>query len=38
MPSTFEGVSGHPLLGFTRDNKKSLKVIETERSPIAPGP
>jgi hypothetical protein len=36
MPSTFEYVSGNPLLGVTRDAGKGLKVIETERSPIAP--
>ena len=33
-----QGVSGDPLLGFTRDSEKSLKVIETERSPIARRP
>jgi hypothetical protein len=38
MPSTFEGVSGHPLLGVTREHEKSLKVIQTERGPIAPFP
>src|SRR5437016_8675328 len=31
-------MSGNPLLGITRDGDKRLKVIETERSPIAPGP
>jgi hypothetical protein len=36
MPSTFEGVSGDPLLGLTRDGDKGFEVIETERSPIAP--
>jgi hypothetical protein len=29
-------MSGNPLLGITRDSDKGLKVIETERSPIAP--
>ncbi|HJS67442.1 MAG TPA: tyrosine-type recombinase/integrase [Nitrospiraceae bacterium] len=39
MPSTFEHVSGgDPLLGLTRDGDKRLKVIETERDPIAPRP
>jgi hypothetical protein len=36
MPSGLEGVSGNPLLGLTCDGGKGLKVIETERSPIAP--
>ena len=35
MPSTFEGVSGNPLLGLTRDSEKRLKVIETKRGSIA---
>ena len=34
--STFEHVSGQPLLGLTRDGEKGLKVIQTERGPIAP--
>ena len=38
MSSGFEGVSGDPLLGFTRYREKSLKVIETERGSIAPFP
>ena len=38
MPSAFEGVSGHPLLGLTRDHEKRLKVIETEGGSIAPLP
>src|SRR5512140_2206807 len=38
MHSTFEGVSGNPLLGLTGYREKSLKVIETERGPIAPFP
>ena len=36
MPSGFEGMSGNPLLGLTGYREKCLKVIETERSPIAP--
>ena len=36
MPSTFEHVSGNPLLRLTRDGDKGLKVIKTERSPVAP--
>ena len=31
-------MSGDPLLGVTRDSEKRLKVIETERGPIAPRP
>ena len=31
-------MSGNPLLGLTRDSEKCLKVIETERGPIAPFP
>jgi hypothetical protein len=31
-------MSGDPLLGFTRHADKGLKVIETERGPIAPCP
>jgi hypothetical protein len=31
-------MSGNPLLGVTRDGDKRFEVIETERSPIAPGP
>ena len=31
-----QGMSGDPLLGFTRHADKGLKVIETERGPIAP--
>ena len=30
IPSTFEGVSGDPLLGLTRHADKGLKVIEPE--------
>ena len=30
-------MSGNPLLGITRDGDKGLKVIQTERGPIAPG-
>src|SRR6267143_743326 len=29
-------MSGNPLFGVTRDGDKRLKVIETERGPIAP--
>jgi hypothetical protein len=29
-------MSGNPILGVTRDVDKRLKIIETERSPIAP--
>ena len=29
-------MSGDPLLVVTRDSEKRLKVIETERGPIAP--
>ena len=29
-------MSGNPLLGVTRDGDKGLKVIETERGPMAP--
>ena len=29
-------MSGNPLLGVTRDRDKGLKVMETERGPIAP--
>ena len=36
MPSGLEGMSGNPLLGLTRDGEQGLKVIETERSPVAP--
>ena len=36
MPPTFEGMSGHPVLGVTRDGDKGLKVVQIERSPIAP--
>jgi hypothetical protein len=36
MCSTFAHVSGQPLLGLTRDGEKGLKVIQTERDPIAP--
>ena len=36
--SAFQGVSGDPLLGLTRDGEKGLKVIKTERGPIAPCP
>lgn len=38
MPSAFEGVSGDPLLGLTRDVDKGFEVIETERCPIPPRP
>ena len=38
MSSTLEGVSGNPLLGLARDGDKGFAVIETERSPVAPGP
>ena len=31
-------LSGHPLLGLMHDNKKGLKVVETERGPIAAFP
>ena len=31
-------MSGNPLLGITRDGDKGLKVIQTERGPIAPFP
>ena len=34
----WSGPSGDPLLGLTRDSEKRLKVIETERCPIAPLP
>jgi hypothetical protein len=33
-----QDVSGDPLLGLTRNADKGLKVIETERGPIAPLP
>ena len=36
MPSSFEGVSGDPLLGVAREGDKGFEVIETERCPIAP--
>ena len=36
MPSAFGGISGDPLLRLTRDGEKGLKVIETERGPVAP--
>jgi len=36
MPSTFDGVSGDPLLGLTRDGGKGLKFSEIKRSPVAP--
>lgn len=36
MSSTFEHMSGNPLLGLTRDGDKGFEVIETEQSPIAP--
>ena len=32
------GVSGNPLICLTRDCNKGFEVIETERSPVAPGP
>lgn len=35
IPSVFEGVSGNPRLGVTRDGDKGFEVIETERSPVA---
>jgi len=38
MYSMFEGVSGNPLLGLTRDAEKGFEVIETERSSVAPLP
>jgi hypothetical protein len=31
-------MSSNPLLGITRDSEKGIEVIETERSPIVPGP
>ena len=31
-----QSVSGDPLPGITRDGDKRLKVIQTERSPVAP--
>jgi hypothetical protein len=34
MPSTFEGVSGNPLLGLTRKHEQRLKVIEAEEVPL----
>ena len=34
--STLQGMSENPLLGLTRHGDKGFKVIETERSPIAP--
>ena len=36
--SALQDVSGHPLLGFKRDIHQRLKVIETERGPVAPHP
>ena len=29
-------MSGHPVLGVTRDGDQGLKVVQIERSPIAP--
>ena len=34
--ATLQDMSGNPLLGVTRYGDKALKIIETERSPIAP--
>ena len=34
----FQGVSENPLLGLTRNANKGVKVIQTERGPIAPRP
>ncbi len=34
MPSTFEGMSGDPLLDFTRHADKGLEVIESELGPL----
>ena len=31
-------MSGDPLICLTRDSDKGFEVIETERSPVAPGP
>ena len=31
-------MSSNPVLGFTRDGNKGFKVIETERSRVAPDP
>ncbi len=36
--SALQGMSGNPLFGVTRNGDKRLKVIETERGPIAPLP
>ena len=36
--SPFEHVSGHPLFGLKRQIHQRLKVIQTERSSIAPFP
>jgi hypothetical protein len=35
MSSSFENMSGDPLLGVTRNADKGLKVIQTERGSIA---
>ena len=34
--SAFQGMSGNPLLGLTRDGDQGFEVTETKRSPIAP--
>jgi hypothetical protein len=31
-------MSGNPILGVTRHGEQGLKVVETERSPVAPRP
>ncbi len=36
--ATLQDMSGNPLLGLTRDVDKGFEIIETERSPVAPGP
>ena len=38
MPSTYEHVNNDPRFGVTHDGEEGLKVIETERSPVAPLP
>jgi len=36
MPSTFEGMSGNPLLGLTRDSDEGFEIIEAKHSAIEP--
>ena len=36
MPSRFEGMSGNPLLGLTRDSDEGFEIIEAKHSAIEP--